>query len=130
MGAVGEEIDSLCGRCGESTLHVVIALAGGRVAQVECRRCGARHRHRGASPAPRSATTRRAAPRRLRAAKPLVDPDLDRPVRPYRASDSYAPADRIEHPSFGIGVVERLTGPGKIQVFFEAGQKVLIHARR
>jgi hypothetical protein len=38
-------------------------------------------------------------------------------------------ADRIEHPQFGAGVVERLLGPGKMQVFFAGGSRVLVHGR-
>jgi hypothetical protein len=38
-------------------------------------------------------------------------------------------ADRIEHPTLGAGVVERVLGVGKIQVFFAGGSRVLVHGR-
>jgi len=58
-----------------------------------------------------------------------VAPDPLRPPSPYRPAGRYAPADRIEHPKFGLGVVELVLGPGKIQVWFDDGERVLVHGR-
>jgi len=130
--SVGADIEALCGRCGMGW-HVVIAMADGRIAQVECRQCGKRHKPRtgGAErPRPHRRTGETGAPaRRIAARTPLVEPNLSRPVRPYSAADSYAPGDRVEHVAFGPGVVERLTGPGKVQIFFAGGSRVLVHRR-
>jgi len=129
--SVGADIEAVCGRCGTGW-HVVIAMADGRIAQVECRQCGKRHKLRATGtdrPRPHRRTGATAVRKRIAARQPLLAPDPSRPPRPYRPAERYAPADRIEHPSFGLGVVERLLGPGKIQVFFEDGQRVLVHER-
>jgi len=129
--SVGADIEAVCGRCGTSW-HVVIAMAAGRIAQVECRQCGKRHRLRSVSadgPRPHRRTGAPAAHKRISASRPLLAPDPSRPPRLYRPAERYAPADRIEHPRFGLGVVERVLGPGKIQVFFADGQRVLVHER-
>jgi len=129
--SVGADIEAVCGRCGTSW-HVVIAMAEGRIAQVECRQCGKRHRLRAAGsdgPRPHRRTGAAAGSARVSATRPLLAPDPARPPRAYRPAERYAPADRIEHPRFGLGVVERVIGPGKIQVFFADGQKVLVHER-
>lgn len=133
---VGSELEAVCRRCGD-TWHVVIALADGRIARVECRQCGARHRYRpvgGAAPA--AAASRRAAGSgrpasrgRVRSARPVVEADPSRPRRPFRATDTYQVGDRIVHASFGEGVVQAVTGPSKIEVLFPAGPKTLVHAR-
>ncbi|HEY8495126.1 MAG TPA: hypothetical protein VIN04_14635 [Myxococcota bacterium] len=126
--SVGAEIEAECGRCGR-TWHVVIAMVDGRVAQVECGECHRRHRLRtGAAPRPRRAAGA-GATRRVAAAAPLVAPDLARAPRPYDARESYQPGDRVEHPAFGPGVVERLLGANKVQVFFSSGSRVLVHRR-
>jgi hypothetical protein len=128
--SVGADIEAECGRCG-TTWHVVIALVGGRIAQVECSRCGLRHRLRSPEsvrPGPRRAGATGSA-RRIVASRPLVAPDSSRPVRPYRASDTYAPGDRVTHARFGDGVVERVVGPQKVQIFFTGGSRVLVHGR-
>jgi hypothetical protein len=129
---VGADIEAECGRCGK-TWHVVIAMVDGRIAQVECGECHRRHRLRsmdGAKPRPHRRTGAASAPpRRIAAAQPLVTPALERPPRPYDASDSYLPGDRVEHPAFGPGVVERVVGANKVQIFFAGGSRVLIHRR-
>jgi hypothetical protein len=58
-----------------------------------------------------------------------VEADLSRPVRPYAASEKYAPADRIAHPKLGLGVVQALLGAGKISVLFADRKIVLVHGR-
>jgi hypothetical protein len=129
---VGADIEAECGRCG-TTWHVVVALVDGRVAQVECGRCGRRHRLRSpdaARPRPHRRTGAQSAPpRRIAAQRPLVAPDPDRPARPYRISDTYLPGDRVVHSQFGEGVVERVLGPQKVQIFFADGSRLLVHGR-
>ena len=46
-------------------------------------------------------------------------------MRGYAPGEAYTPGDRINHPSFGLGVVESSPGPGKMQVFFPGGRRVL-----
>jgi len=109
-------------------------MVDGRIAQVECGECHKRHRLRsaeGARPRPhrRTGVLAEAAPKRLVAARPLVVADPNRAPRPYDASESYAPGDRVEHPAFGPGVVERIVGANKVQIFFAGGSRVLVHRR-
>jgi hypothetical protein len=130
---VGADIEAECGRCGK-TWHVVIAMVDGRVAQVECGECHKRHRLRtgdAARPRPhrRTGASPNAPTRRPVAAQPLVVANPDRAPRAYDANDSYAPGDRVEHPAFGPGVVERVVGANKVQIFFAGGSRVLVHRR-
>lgn len=109
-------------------------MVDGRIAQVECGECHKRHRLRapeGARPRPhrRTGASPRATPRRVAAAEPLVAANVERAPRPYDAADSYAPGDRVEHPAFGPGVVERVVGANKVQIFFAGGSRVLVHRR-
>jgi hypothetical protein len=129
---VGAEVESVCRKCG-TVWHVVIALAEGRIANVECGDCGARHRYRSATTTTKKSATRSArAPSRKsrRASAALVEADLSRPRRPFRPSDTYEVGDRITHPSFGEGVVQLVRGPTKIEVLFGVGAKTLVHGRR
>jgi hypothetical protein len=127
---VGADIESYCGKCG-TTWHVVIAMVDGRVAQVECTRCGKRHKPRAeATAAPRvHRRTGEASTRAARANKPLVEPDVSTPVVPYTASGSYKPGQRVDHPAFGPGVVERVLAATKVQIFFATGSRVLAQRR-
>lgn len=59
----------------------------------------------------------------------IVEPDLSRPVRGYKIHDAYSAGDRIEHPTLGLGVVQAVAGPTKIEVLFDGEKKVLVHDR-
>jgi hypothetical protein len=129
--AVGADVESLCSKCGD-VWHVVVAKVGDRIAKVQCKECGGYHRHR----APGGAQAKKAtgARKRTTAAKaridvPKVEPDLSRPARRYQIDQTYQPGERIEHPTFGTGVVEGSPGTGKIDVFFPSGRRVLAQAR-
>jgi hypothetical protein len=135
---VGRDIGSVCRKCGD-VWHVVVAASGGRIAQVECKQCGARHRYRPADgeaegkagAGPRKAGARTASPRTGKAAgkKPVVAADLSRPSRRFQMSETYAVGDRVVHASFGEGVVQAVTGVRKVEILFEAGPKTLVHGR-
>jgi len=133
--AVGADIEALCSKCGD-VWHVVVAKVGEEIVRVICKECGAQHRYRHPSKAPtRRSSSSSSSPRAPRAPKvverfatPAVAADLSKPVRPYKASEQFEVAERIEHPKFGQGVVEA-TEPGKVTVFFAVGRKILVQAR-
>ncbi len=60
---------------------------------------------------------------------PLVAFDATKVGRDYRMVDTYKVGERLEHTTFGRGVVELIAGPRKIQVWFE-GRDVLPSERR
>ncbi|HVR62997.1 MAG TPA: hypothetical protein VMU50_13930, partial [Polyangia bacterium] len=78
---------------------------------------------------------RRGPPRRMRRSStpvvPLVVPAFDpsKPPRPYSVKDAYAAGERVSHPTFGTGVVTGAPGPGKIEIAFPAGIRVLACAK-
>jgi hypothetical protein len=152
--AVGKDIESICGRCGD-VWHVIVAKVGEQVAKVQCKECGGVHRYRPPRPvteasasktAPRRTSAQRASAteRGLREARgaapgrtprvthvdgPLVPIDPLKPLRTYRPTESFVVGDAIEHLRFGRGVVEALPEPGKIQVWFGGERKLLVHGR-
>jgi hypothetical protein len=137
--AVGEDIEALCGRCGQ-VWHVVMAKMGDRIAKVVCKRCGGHHRYRtetdeGEAAQPREGGRRPAVARRSSRAHtpapavtlPAFDPN--KPPRPYSPRDTYSTAERVSHPTFGTGVVTGSPGPGKVEIGFPAGLRVLACAK-
>ena len=128
---VGADIQAYCGKCG-TVWHVVVAMVGTKIAQVECKECGARHRVRGESAGdarPHRRTGETKATRAAKGGKPLVEADLSKPPVPYSTGARFAPGQRVEHATFGPGVVERVLGPGKVQIYFAGGSKVLAMSR-
>jgi hypothetical protein len=146
---VGQDLYSMCGKCGD-VYHVVVALQDGKVSKVQCKHCNAYHRYRAppgevnvnkaveartpASKAKRPGAKRAPTARRSRSAKsivvaPRIEPDLSVPVRPYNIRETYVPGERIQHPRFGEGVVEETTAATKIDVFFPDGRRTLVQGR-
>jgi hypothetical protein len=140
--AVGEDIEALCGRCGQ-VWHVVMAKMGERIAKVVCKRCGGHHRYRTEGDDAAVATSETTPGREgrrpsvaRRSSRPTPAPALVLPPfdplkapRPYTAGDSYTPGDRVQHPTFGTGVVTGSPGPGKVEIGFPAGLRVLACAK-
>jgi len=138
---VGADVEALCSKCGD-VWHVVVAKVGEQIVKVQCKQCGGYHRYKsphGAPPEKRQPsmfapkTPRASTPSSTKAPverfeKPALAADLTKPVRPYRASEKFDAGERVEHPSFGQGVIE-IAEPGKITVFFASGRRVLAQAK-
>ena len=131
--SVGADVEALCSKCGD-VWHVVVAKVGEQIVKVHCKECNKEHRYKNphGSAAKKAPSTPR-APRAdkgpvERFEKPAVAADLARPVKGYRASESFTVGDRVEHPNFGQGVVE-VSEPGKVTVFFSGGRRVLVQAK-
>jgi hypothetical protein len=143
---VGADVEALCSKCGD-VWHVVVAKVGQKIVKVQCKQCSGYHRYK----SPHMAPAEQKLPAAIRPAreakepardpsrgagrgpverfeKPAVSADLSKPTRPYRASELYETGERIDHPSFGQGVVE-IAELGKITVFFASGRRVLAQAR-
>ncbi|HWS54561.1 MAG TPA: hypothetical protein VN228_10555 [Pyrinomonadaceae bacterium] len=119
----GDDALTYCGRCKAERTHQVVALnADGTPATVICRTCGGQRRFREKKEA--SASTR--APRRP--ARRDATPEAPAgPARPYSPRETYADGDWIDHPKFGPGKVTQARS-GKIEVRFDSGVRVLLHA--
>jgi hypothetical protein len=141
MGAsVGQDIEALCGRCGTGW-HVVMAMMGDRIAKVVCKRCGGHHRFRTDNEVTEAAndTTargqRRMTPSRRFARRSTPEPapmppfDPNKPARVYAAKDGYDAGERVSHPTFGTGVVTGAPAPGRVEVAFPGGPRVLACAK-
>jgi hypothetical protein len=136
--AVGEDIEALCGRCGQ-VWHVVMAKVGDKIAKVVCKRCHGLHLYRTDNPAdaaaPGRTPSRKAASQgstaRVSPRTPLPVPAFDpsKPPRAYSVLQSFAAGERVQHPVFGSGVVTGSPGAGKVEIAFPAGRRVLASAK-
>ena len=122
----GDDTDNYCGRCKAERAHQVIALnADGVPATVICRTCGGQHRFRAQKEAGASATSGRTRKARESAAPARDEPAG--PVRDYSPKGVYAAGEWVEHTKFGRGKVTQARA-GKIEVRFESGSRLLMHA--
>jgi hypothetical protein len=134
--AVGADIEALCSKCGD-VWHVVVAKSGEKIVKVQCKQCSGYHRYKSPHGAPAEAklpSNKRPPKEKVsrdpveRFEKPAVAADLSKPARPYRASERFEVGERVDHPSFGQGIIE-LSEPGKVTVFFAAGRRVLVQSK-
>ena len=132
--AVGADVEALCSKCGD-VWHVVVAKVGEQIVKVQCKQCGGYHRYKSphGTPAAKRAPAGAAHAARDTAGRAVREAGGRRPTcrarsRTYRASEKFEVGDRIDHPSFGQGVIETAE-PGKITVFFATGRRVLVQAK-
>jgi hypothetical protein len=125
---VGGDIDAFCTRCKMDLGHTVLAMVGTKPVRVRCNTCQGEHNYRGSSaPSPRKATTTRAKPTVTSWEALLAQKDISR-ARKYSARERFEAEDVLNHPVFGIGLVQEVRGD-KIQVAFKADVKTLVHGK-
>lgn len=132
---VGGDVDATCTRCKMVLGHTILALMDGKPARVRCNTCGGEHKYRGASLEPKKGTWQSRAEIARKLEKPQVttwealmrEKDLSR-ARRYSTRERFAVDELIEHPSFGVGLVQSIRGD-KMDVAFKADVKVLVHGK-
>jgi hypothetical protein len=132
---VGQELSAQCGKCKEERTHIVAAMDGEIVRRVTCSMCGSTHNYKlkpAAVPAGAGSGTaaapgkRKVGSRRVKEADAYnIDPK--RPVKSYDMNNVFSSSDVINHPKFGLGTVEAVLPPNKIEVRFQEGKKMLLH---
>ena len=128
----GSNVDSWCTKCKLVLAHTIEAVASDKIKRVVCNTCGGKHQFKANKPG----TTVKVA--RLKGVKPrskvmdytslLGKMDFGC-AKTYNFSVAFAKGDLINHPKFGFGVVTFERDVQKIEVLFESGPKILVHAR-
>jgi hypothetical protein len=118
--------------------HIIVAMKGERIAKVQCFTCKKEHVYR----APKGATEpqAKAAPRAKKSSsdeeghhpieaewEKLMSSHRDLPVKAYSMKGQFSLGDKLNHPTFGDGIVGKLIYPNKLEVIFRSDVKVLIH---
>jgi hypothetical protein len=136
---VGGDVESWCGKCGESTTHSIVAMVGDEPKQVLCQVCGSRHTHR-TTPARRttSGAVAVAGDDRPRA----VDPEAQKKaaelralgeevssataVRVFDPKERYKAGEIIVHAEYGRGKIENVLRSSLLVRFPIGGLKSLM----
>lgn len=133
VAKVGGDALAYCTRCKMELAHVIIAMVGGRPARVQCKTCQSPHNYRSSVGTTSLRKPRVSSPvqrvsvsehwQTKMEAKKAVSP------KAYRVAEEFKAGEIVQHPQFGLGLVEEVKLNGKIVVLFRAGEKVLIHGR-
>ncbi len=144
--SVGKEVVCYCTRCKMDLGHTITSMIGGLPARVICRTCKSDHNFKvkkgvkepgSVAPSRASPGTSTRAPRASKKEDKAVPVELEwmkqmnattSPMRSYAANEAFKPGDRVAHPTFGDGVVQKLIFPNKVEILFRADLKTLIHA--
>ncbi len=136
--SVAGETLSYCTSCKMDLNHVIVAMKGDKVIKVQCLTCKKEHAFR-----PIKGATEPQAPKASKAKKAasedtenhsieiewekLMSAHRDLPGKPYSTKGHFTLGDKLNHPTFGDGIVGKLIYPNKLEVIFRHDVKVLIH---
>jgi len=128
----GMDLDAPCGRCKGETRHRILSITDGVPEKLICVSCNSVHKFRPDKPAtparaPRLATaaTPRPAPSPSRFQELMIQEQAGTKAQPYSVTERWEEGAWLDHPSFGLGKVQRRNGR-KVEVLFREGLKTLI----
>jgi hypothetical protein len=132
---VGGDTDAWCTRCKMLLGHTILAMVGTRAARVRCNTCQGEHNFKASAAEPKKGSWEPKVDRERRLAKPVVtsweallakkDVSL---ARRYNLKERFETDDVLDHPVFGIGLVQEVNGD-KMRVAFKADTKLLVHGK-
>ncbi len=132
---VGSNIDAWCTKCKLVLAHTIEAVAGAVIKRVQCNTCRGKHMFKAQEPGTKkkvSAPNKNNAPKSKSKASDysrLMGSKDTSKAFGYSISRQFNKGDMINHLQFGLGVVVEQKDTTKIEVLFESGPKILIHAR-
>jgi len=123
----GDPLKARCTKCKENTDSVVISMAEEAPEKVQCTVCSRKHKYRPPSEPKKPAAKR--VPAQVETErkqwKTLLENVDSSKATDYSMSASFKLKALINHPVFGLGLVQRLAGPQKVEVLFETGKKTM-----
>lgn len=122
----GGTIDSWCGKCKLVLAHTIEAVVRDKPARVHCNTCKSQHTYKPSEPSKAAAQPGKT---RLSRYKALLKGNDTEAPKNYSPKGTYQPGDVLKHPTFGVGVTTAVKNGTKIEVLFEGGSKLLVHAR-
>ncbi len=125
----GQNIDSYCRKCKESSEHTIMALDDGTASKVRCRRCGGTHRFKSPADAPkaRKPQTKRIAGEAA-TAELVWEAGIVRAKgkeREYSMASTYRIGDIVNHHTFGKGIVKKLYA-NKCDILFKDRARLMV----
>lgn len=125
--SVGDPIEGRCTKCRKNTAHIIVTIAEESPGKVQCTVCNREHKYRPPTAARKPAVRRTVDPKEVerqewQALQPGMNPAK---ATDYSMNAAYKVNTLINHPKFGLGVVQRVVGPQKVEVLFEDGRKMM-----
>lgn len=138
--AAGKDVLSICSKCKDTLAHTIVVMASATTpGKVQCNTCKSVQKFK--DPAgPKKAVKKSPSVKQRRAMSAKVSRQ-DQWEKAFGAAStteasskisysiktSFKKGDLIDHPTYGMGFVERLIDKNKIEVIFETEAKTLVH---
>ena len=125
-------VDGRCLGCKDVTRHKVLTVQEDKPKLVLCSQC--RDEHKFKAPPPSKEERARIAAEKMRIKRQEEERERWAEMRPgmieakakdYSMDGLFKKRDLINHPVFGLGLVEKKAGPRKIEVLFEDGCRTM-----
>ena len=134
VNKVAKDVVAYCVNCKMDLAHTVVIMEGETVKRVLCNTCNKEHIYR--APKGEKPPTNKKKPVRKKRAKKLVAPDVlwdmamvsvqDLPSNLYTFDGLFESGEKIDHKTFGLGLITKLIQPNKMEVIFKEGTKIMI----
>ena len=124
---LGSNIDSWCGKCKMVLAHTIEAMVGEKATRVLCNTCKSQHAYK--AQAPKTPSTPRAPKSPANKYQSALKASGAAVAKTYAPTSKYEAGDILDHRTLGRGVTTAVKDGAKIEVLFESGLKLLIHAR-
>jgi len=124
--SIGDQIEARCTKCRKNTSHSIVTMNEEAPASVQCKTCDDEHNYRPATV--KKAPTRRTVDPKVAECKEweVLRPSLNSTLATnYSMTTAFKVKSLMNHPLFGLGIVQRLVGPRKVEVLFEDGKKTM-----
>ncbi len=125
--SIGDPIEARCTKCRQNTNHIIITLEENAPVKVQCNSCTRQHKYRPPTVPKKAATRQATKPKDVeRKEWETLKSSMDSAkAKAYSMTDAYKLNSLIDHPVFGLGIVQRIIGSQKIEVLFEDGRKTM-----
>ena len=125
--SAGDPIEARCTKCRKTTNHIVVAMTAEGPAKVQCNTCGGQHKYRSPAAVKKPAVRRTVDPKIAEKKQwdELLPTLSGKQKTDYTMTTSFKVGSLMNHPVFGLGHVQSLGGPRKINVLFEGGMKTM-----
>jgi hypothetical protein len=130
---IAQEIISYCSNCNRNLSHTITAAENGRVLRVVCGTCKEEHpftKPIETGPHSKRRSGKKAQPKTAQQVSDDWKAEMDRvgalSATVYTMGGNYSEGEKLDHHAFGMGMVQKLISPDKMEVLFESGNKMLI----
>ena len=123
----GDKIEARCTKCRKNSKHLVVSLQDGNPEQVQCRVCDRQHKYRPPTKV-RKVSMKSVVEQKIADQKKWKKISAAAEVnkaKPYSMTESYKSDTLIDHPTFGVGIVQRVIGSQKMEILFAEGIKTM-----